>query len=978
MRRVKDDWVNATQILKSCNFPKAKRTKILEKGVQLGMHEKVQGGFGRFQGTWVPLPDAQRLASTYGLAPELAPVLYLDPSDPTIKINPRIKPPPKEPTPVKRKYVKKPKIHAETPTKPSFNRAHTTSLSVDVQDPPAGQFELAGRARSASGPVPFFNNGQSPFYLSDGSLAHSTNQKSNVMESTASTASQSQMHPQYIPDAKQQDQRYAYPQDPQQFQPVHGTFHNYQLQAPAMLPQQQQQQMNQQMHPQMHQHPSLFQAMEQHHRHNSSVSDGQMLFHVAQKNPPLGMMHVNQGHFVGHNYSFPNKLLSQSTNELSHDDLSSKPPSKESDTSISSNEDMSLKVSTPYTAPMPAYSAQLLRFFSDDLLPIPAFLYNPPFDFNIDKPIDDEGHTALHWAASIGNYGMISLLLSKNANPLVVNNLGLNPLSKLISFNNCYEMRNFNRVLDDLETCLIHTDINGRTPLHYLMQFSKVKSKFDSLKYYLESIIYKLHAMRDANPNSKIDLLRNVINHRDVNGDTSLHLAVMASSAEFAKVLMLNGARDDLPNTRQETARFLMEQLDWQPSGHSSVPVMSMALEPGPVLGFVNHPPVAAPQYQVAEPQTSYVMETPMRPSNDAETPDTHRTTLAGAASDDEQNDSVRMPPTASQQQLDALHKSTAQTLQDTRTANRENKENIFQTPVEVKTSMVESTPQRGSRMDKDNDDTPQDHSVSMLSQQPLAAISERTAESTPARHYELPIAPTRITLQGHCPQPPMLDENGTVMLLPLKHGRGRSSRPSSVSRQDFSSMVSGMVNSLGDNYAKEIGDIEADIKRIEWKAQDKKRKNKESLMELKRVLVESGVEQNVGSFSEANAVVDDTVTKCALELQRLNAQLHKRLASCHARKVKDVHRETLEGKLIETESPKDIMALAIRLTQLQIQQKHLLQQYTGQVREYAVDEKMYKFRKLIGISCSVRVEEVDTLIDRILRHWVETASSSG
>ena len=40
MRRCKDDWVNATQILKCCNFPKAKRTKILEKGVQQGLHEK--------------------------------------------------------------------------------------------------------------------------------------------------------------------------------------------------------------------------------------------------------------------------------------------------------------------------------------------------------------------------------------------------------------------------------------------------------------------------------------------------------------------------------------------------------------------------------------------------------------------------------------------------------------------------------------------------------------------------------------------------------------------------------------------------------------------------------------------------------------------------------------------------------------------------------------------------------------------------
>ncbi|EMG46822.1 Transcriptional SBF complex/cell-cycle-box DNA binding subunit, putative, partial [Candida maltosa Xu316] len=97
MRRCKDDWVNATQILKCCNFPKAKRTKILEKGVQQGLHEKVQGGFGRFQGTWIPLDDARKLAETYGLTKELAPVLFLDFEDPDLVIPEKVKPAPKEP-----------------------------------------------------------------------------------------------------------------------------------------------------------------------------------------------------------------------------------------------------------------------------------------------------------------------------------------------------------------------------------------------------------------------------------------------------------------------------------------------------------------------------------------------------------------------------------------------------------------------------------------------------------------------------------------------------------------------------------------------------------------------------------------------------------------------------------------------------------------------------------------------------------------
>lgn len=50
MRRRSDSWLNATQILKVANFDKPQRTRILEREVQKGEHEKVQGGYGKYQG----------------------------------------------------------------------------------------------------------------------------------------------------------------------------------------------------------------------------------------------------------------------------------------------------------------------------------------------------------------------------------------------------------------------------------------------------------------------------------------------------------------------------------------------------------------------------------------------------------------------------------------------------------------------------------------------------------------------------------------------------------------------------------------------------------------------------------------------------------------------------------------------------------------------------------------------------------------
>lgn len=51
MRRRADDWINATHILKVADYDKPSRTRILEREVQKGVHEKVQGGYGKYQGT---------------------------------------------------------------------------------------------------------------------------------------------------------------------------------------------------------------------------------------------------------------------------------------------------------------------------------------------------------------------------------------------------------------------------------------------------------------------------------------------------------------------------------------------------------------------------------------------------------------------------------------------------------------------------------------------------------------------------------------------------------------------------------------------------------------------------------------------------------------------------------------------------------------------------------------------------------------
>ena len=80
MRRRSDGWLNATQILKVAGFDKPQRTRILEREVQRGLHEKVQGGYGKYQGTWVPLERGREIAKLYNVEDVLLPIFEFRPS----------------------------------------------------------------------------------------------------------------------------------------------------------------------------------------------------------------------------------------------------------------------------------------------------------------------------------------------------------------------------------------------------------------------------------------------------------------------------------------------------------------------------------------------------------------------------------------------------------------------------------------------------------------------------------------------------------------------------------------------------------------------------------------------------------------------------------------------------------------------------------------------------------------------------------
>ncbi|KAL9933954.1 hypothetical protein V8E36_007036 [Tilletia maclaganii] len=76
-RRTDNNYVNATRMLQLTNLNPSQRARELN----MRPHLVIRGGLNNVQGTWVPLPRARELATKYGIADLIGPILF-DPNSP--------------------------------------------------------------------------------------------------------------------------------------------------------------------------------------------------------------------------------------------------------------------------------------------------------------------------------------------------------------------------------------------------------------------------------------------------------------------------------------------------------------------------------------------------------------------------------------------------------------------------------------------------------------------------------------------------------------------------------------------------------------------------------------------------------------------------------------------------------------------------------------------------------------------------------
>ncbi|KAK5114156.1 hypothetical protein LTR62_002726 [Meristemomyces frigidus] len=386
MRRRADDWINATHILKVAEYDKPARTRILEREVQKGVHEKVQGGYGKYQGTWIPLPDGRELATKNGVLEKLRPIFDYVPGD-------------RSPPPA-------PKHETAASSKPRAPR------------------QSAAAARKAA---PAAN------------MYHHNPQQQNY------------------------DQMDVHSEPPGDNETValESQFDEYDVAAYTGGSRKRRRVEDQ-----------TTQADREHHLWAEEFLD----YFIMLGDPSM-------------------------------DALITSPPL-------------------------------------------------PPQGIDINRPIDEKGHTALHWAAAIGDLETVKDLIRRGASVDAQSKSGETPLMRSVIFTNCFDKRCMDRLAQLLIRTVNMQAWSGATVFHHVAAITQSKKKYECARYYIDCILGKM--VETLSPGD----VERVLNEQDRNGDTAITIAARHGARKCVRSLIGRNAAVDIMNLVGETADQLIVQLN--------------------------------------------------------------------------------------------------------------------------------------------------------------------------------------------------------------------------------------------------------------------------------------------------------------------------------------------------------------------------------------------------------------------------------
>ena len=499
MKRRSDSWMNATQILKLAGIDKGKRTKVLEKEILSGEHEKVQGGYGKYQGTWISYNRAVEFARGYGVLEPLRPLLEYDQGEDGLPTG---------------------NNNLNTPTKEQAMAAQRKrNMMSGGMDRPAAQSPngtfFKNISSSAANAVNAINKARfhspAPRPASGGRSASNVRRASQQMVDNQEYAGSSQ----------------------QSMQSLHSesSFRNSQL-DPAL------------------------QRADAPYFNNDAPTNGD--------EPPRKRMKSSFSQGIGGD---SNELYdTQMTDAAPMDSSLYGSGGKQSSVEISMHGLPPLKQPTNTAAIEKQQLLSSLFFDSSvhDFSRHPALLQLSGEDLDI--PIDQAGHTALHWASTLARTSLAKDLVKKGANIYRLNAGGETALIRAALTTNNLEQGSFPDLLELLGPTIEIRDGRGRTVLHHIAVSSAVKGpkRSSASRYYLEALLeYVVRSGSASNSQAAsflepttsapraIGLARfmsEIVNSTDMSGDTALNLAARVGNKSIIQQLLEVGANATIPN----------------------------------------------------------------------------------------------------------------------------------------------------------------------------------------------------------------------------------------------------------------------------------------------------------------------------------------------------------------------------------------------------------------------------------------------
>ncbi|TKY87983.1 hypothetical protein EX895_003079 [Sporisorium graminicola] len=551
MRRRGDGWLNATQILKIAGIEKTRRTKILEKSILTGEHEKIQGGYGKFQGTWIPLQRAQEVAAEYNVSHLLQPILEFDPAtaDQIPKLYQR-----KKPASSARNSSASAINDGRSQTPSKLYSPAPSSLGGPSQQPrflslrppkDAQQREMSPALFMPPGASGLLGNGA---YATDGAVALAGPQ---AIPPGSSQAEQDALRsynvygytPQGVPLPASEDDAVAAAGDKrvaaEDDQQGASAVKRSRVTSPP---------------PQQQRDSGLLLGPSPVKDLNALGPAGGSL--RAASAPRGHRMAVGPPEAAGRDGSVPryaDRALAPKPYDEGEKRMRDRLVSLFSDDGVpegTSAGPVAAASASTSDEDDEAYVAKLDSLLADlrekaSLGGLGASGSDGP-KATVDLITDDHGHTALHWASALCRLKLVRTLVARppwqgGANVHAGNHAGETALHRSVLVTNSYDASSFPKLLHLLSSSLNTRDFKKRTVLHHISLVAALKGRAASARYYLACVLEHIAAEKSSKYKGLIDA-------QDEDGETALGIVARLGNASMVRMLLDVGARKDLPN----------------------------------------------------------------------------------------------------------------------------------------------------------------------------------------------------------------------------------------------------------------------------------------------------------------------------------------------------------------------------------------------------------------------------------------------